>query len=87
MQADKKGAKALGFPFFFPSGSHGFLILSLELFANLKHIFRMLKIHVENTHNHRIESEKTLVTVLCFSFTASVISLTTSLSDFSSALD
>ena len=27
---------------------------SLEAFATLKHIFRMLKIYVENTHNHLI---------------------------------
>ena len=31
---------------------------SLKPFANLKHIFRTLKIYVENTHNHLITSEK-----------------------------
>ena len=31
---------------------------SLEPFANLKHIFRTLKIYVENTHNHLITPGK-----------------------------
>ena len=31
---------------------------SLEPFANLKHIFRTLKIYVVNTHNHLITSKK-----------------------------
>ena len=31
---------------------------SLKPFANLKHIFRMPKIYVENTYNHLITSEK-----------------------------
>ena len=33
---------------------------SLEPFANLKQIFRMLKIYVENTHNHLITPRKHL---------------------------
>ena len=32
--------------------------LSLEPFVNLKHIFRMLRIYVENTHNQLITHEK-----------------------------
>ena len=31
---------------------------SLEPFANLKHIFRMLRIYVENIHNHLITPGK-----------------------------
>ena len=31
---------------------------SLKPFANLKHIFRMLKIYLENIYNHLIISEK-----------------------------
>ena len=46
-------------------GKHTFLMQipcfshrSLESFANLKHLFRMLKIYVENTHNHLVTSGK-----------------------------
>ena len=51
--AGKHGEKAA-----FLGGKTMFFSSIPEPFANLKHIFRMLKIYVENTHNHLITPEK-----------------------------